>query len=158
MKTFAFALLSSLVFGALPAISHEHQPMPFNIEQRLHHIDSSLLLRQYEQLKMHAFEARMKLDLLELEPHNDSRESKQRKDLLSKRAKALESEAGKIRERAIMLAEQNRMAQRKFHEQQRNLHQTRQINQKDRPTQKQPEKKTGCKKSDCKSKKGKEKK
>ena len=107
---------------------------------------------------MHAFEARMKLDLLELEPHNDSRESKQRKDLLSKRAKALESEAGKIRERAIMLAEQNRMAQRKFHEQQRNLHQTRQINQKDRPTQKQPEKKTGCKKSDCKSKKGKEKK
>ncbi len=151
-------LLFFLSFALLPLLGHQHQPMHHNIEQRLHQIDSSLLLRQYEQLKMHAFEARMKLDLLDLEPHNDSRESKQRKEFLSKRAKTLESEAAKIRERAIKLAEQNRIAQRKFHEQQRNLHQTRQTNQKDLPSSKQPEKKSECKKSECKTKKENQKK
>ncbi len=158
MKSFCLSILSIIIIGALPAVGHEHQPMHFNIEQRLNQIDSSLLLRQYEQLKMHAFEARMKLDLLELEPHHDSKESKQRKELMSKRAKTLESEAAKIRERAIKLAEQNRLAQRRFHEEHRHLQHDRLKYQGDRPSPKQPHKKPDCQKSDCKSKKGKEKK
>ena len=159
MKSFYLSILSIILIGALPAVGREHQPMNFNIEQRLNQIDSSLLLRQYEQLKMHAFEARMKLDLLELEPHHDSKESKQRKELMSKRAKTLESEAAKIRERAVKLAEQNRMAQKRLHEEHHTrFQQVREANEKDRPSQKRPEKKVECKKSECKSDKDKQKK
>ena len=153
MKSFCLSILSIIIICALPAVGHEHQPIHFNIEQRLNQIDSSLLLRQYEQLKMHAFEARMKLDLLELEPHHDSKESKQRKELMSKRAKTLESEAAKIRERAIKLAEQNRLAQRRFHEEHRHLQHDRIKYQDDRPSEKQSEKNSGCKKSECSAKK-----
>lgn len=146
MKILHLLLLFILPIQVLPLIGHQHQPMKLNIEQRLNQIDSSLLLRQYEQLKMHAFEARMKLDLLDLEPHNDSKESKRRKELFTQRAKKLETEAAKIRKKAIEVAAGSR-------EEKRRLEVNRQANHLDRPSDKQSEKKPGCKKSECKTKK-----
>lgn len=146
MKTFSFIFLSIVTIGTFPAVGHEHQPMHPNIEQRLNQIDSSLLLRQYEQLKMHAFETRMKLDLLDLEPHHDSKESKQKREWLSKRAKTLESQADEIRKKAIVMTTRAR-------DERRRQEVTRQVNQKDQTSAKQAEKKSGCKKSECKSKK-----
>ena len=124
--------------------------MKLNIEQRLNQIDSSLLLRQYEQLKMLAFEARMKLDLLDLEPHNDSKESKRRKELFTQREKKLETEAAKIRKKAIEIATGSR-------EENRRLEVNRQANQIARPSDNQSDKKPACKKSECNTKKAKKK-
>ena len=104
MKILHLLLLSIFYIQVLPLIGHQHQPMKLNIEHRLNQIDSSLLLRQYEQLKMHAFEARLKLDLLDLKLHIDSKETKQRKELFSQRAKKLEAEAAKIRNKVLEMA------------------------------------------------------
>ena len=150
MKILHLLLLSILSIQVLPLIGHQHQPMKLNIEQRLNQIDSSLLLRQYEQLKMHAFEARMKLDLLDLEPHNDSKESKRRKELFTQREKKLETEAAKIRKKAIEIATGSR-------EENRRLEVNRQTNQIARPSDNQSDKKPACKKSECNTKKAKKK-
>lgn len=151
MKFLHLLLLSIFSIQVLPLIGHQHQPLKLNIEQRLNQIDSSLLLRQYEQLKMHAFETRMKLDLLDLEPHNDSIESKRRKELFTQRAKKLETEAAKIRIKAIEIAAGSR-------EESHRLEVNRQANHLDRPSDNQSEKRPGCKKSECNTKKEKKKK
>lgn len=64
-------LLAFFGLALLPLWGHQHQPIHPNIQQRLHQVDVSLHLRQYEQLKMHAFEARMKLELLNLNAVRD---------------------------------------------------------------------------------------
>ena len=96
---------------------------------------------------MHAFEARLKLDLLSLEPHQDSRESKQRKELFSQRAKKLEAEAAKIRNKVLEMAVRSGEEHRRL-----------EANRIDEASVQQSAKKSGCKKSECKSKKGKQKK
>ena len=151
MKILHLLLLSIFYIQVLPLIGHQHQPMKLNIEHRLNQIDSSLLLRQYEQLKMHAFEARLKLDLLSLEPHQDSRESKQRKELFSQRAKKLEAEAAKIRSKVLEMAVQSGQDHSRSEV-------NRQANHIEEAPDQKSSKKSGCKKSECKSKKGKQKK
>lgn len=151
MKILLLLLLCIFSIQVLPLIGHQHQPMKLNIEHRLNQIDSSLLLRQYEQLKMHAFEARLKLDLLSLEPHQDSRESKQRKELFSQRAKKLEAEAAKIRNKVLEMAVQSGQDRSRSEV-------NRQANHIEEAPDQKSAKKSGCKKSECKSKKGKQKK
>lgn len=151
MKILLLLLLCIFSIQVLPLIGHQHQPMKLNIEHRLNQIDSSLLLRQYEQLKMHAFEARLKLDLLSLEPHQDSRESKQRKELFSQRAKKLEAEATKIRNKVLEMAVQSGQDRSRSEV-------NRQANHIEEAPDQKSAKKSGCKKSECKSKKGKQKK
>lgn len=100
---------------------------------------------------MHAFEARLKLDLLSLEPHQDSRESKQRKELFSQRAKKLEAEAAKIRNKVLEMAVQSGQDHSRSEV-------NRQANHIEEAPDQKSAKKSGCKKSECKSKKGKQKK
>ena len=151
MKILLLLLICIFSIQVLPLIGHQHQPMKLNIEHRLNQIDSSLLLRQYEQLKMHAFEARLKLDLLSLEPHQDSRESKQRKELFSQREKKLEAEAAKIRNKVLEMAVQSGQDHSRSEV-------NRQANHIEEAPDQKSSKKSGCKKSECKSKKGKQKK
>ena len=96
---------------------------------------------------MHAFEARLKLDLLDLKLHIDSKETKQRKELFSQRAKKLEAEAAKIRNKVLEMAVRSGEEHRRL-----------EANRIDEASVQQSAKKSGCKKSECKSKKGKQKK
>jgi len=150
-------LLAFLGFALLPLWGHQHQPGHPNIQQRLHQIDVSIHLRQYEQLKMHAFEARMKLELLNLNPVRDDEHFHGK--MLEKKAKVLEEKAKAIRNLLLQHAERSRQ-----HSQEKPMHVSRekvckgQKGSNEQKTAKQPQGKPKSQKAECNSKKTKQKK
>jgi len=141
----------------LPLWGHQHQPIHPNIQQRLHQVDVSLHLRQYEQLKMHAFEARMKLELLNLNAVRDDELFHGK--MLEKKVKVLEEKAKAIRNLLLQHAERSRE-----HPEEKRMHMSRDKARKGQKVSgepriaKQPQGKPKCQKSECNSKKTKHKK
>ena len=150
-------LLAFFGLALLPLLGHQHQPGHPNIQQRLHQIDVSLHLRQYEQLKMHAFEARMKREMLNLNAVRDDELFHGK--MLEKKVKVLEEKAKAIRNLLLQHAERSRQ-----HSQEKRMHMSREkvckgqkVSDEQR-TAKQPQGKHKSQKSECNSKKRKQKK
>ena len=150
-------LLAFFGLAFLPLFGHQHQLGHPNIQQRLHQIDVSLHLKQYEQLKMHAFEARMKLEMLNLNAVRDDELFHGK--MLEKKVKVLEEKAKAIRNLLLQHAERSRQ-----HSQEKRMHMSRekvckgQKGSDEHRTAKQPQGKPKCQKSECNSKKPKQKK
>ena len=150
-------LLAFFGLALLPLLGHQHQPRHPNIQQRLHQIDVSVHLRQYEQLKMHAFEARMKLEMLNLNAVRDDELFHGK--MLEKKVEVLEEKAKAIRNLLLQHAERSRQ-----HSQEKRMHVSREKVCKGQKgsdvqrTAKQPQGKPKCQKSECNSKKTKQKK
>ena len=150
-------LLAFFGLALLPLLGHQHQPGHPNIQQQLHQIDVSVHLRQYEQLKMHAFEARMKLEMLNLNAVRDDELFHGK--MLEKKVTVLEEKAKAIRNLLLQHAERSRQ-----HSQEKRTHMSSekvckgQKGSDEQKTAKQPQGKPKCQKSECNSKKPKQKK
>src|SRR5262245_21430498 len=67
MKNTFRILVCITALTALPLLAGDNQSSPSDVEQRLRETDLSLAIRQYERVKMEAFETRLQLDLLSTE-------------------------------------------------------------------------------------------
>ena len=86
---------------ALPLFAGEIKSS--DVDQRLRETDLSLAIRQYERVKMEAFETRLKLDLLDTEEGLSEVVRKTRSELLRKRYEILLRSADELREFALSI-------------------------------------------------------
>ena len=99
-------LLCITVLSVLPLIAGDAETKSLSVEQRLREMDLSLTIRQYERLRMEAFETRLKLELLDTEEDMTETVRKKRAELLDKRYEILHRRASELRDTAIMLGDQ----------------------------------------------------
>ena len=113
MKNMLRILVCLTVLTVLPVFAGECQSHSCDVDQRLRETDLSLALRQYERVKMEAFETRLKLDLLDTEEGMTEVARKTRTELLRKRFETLIRNADELRELALNLEGKIKVAQTK---------------------------------------------
>jgi len=113
MKNKLLILVCITALWALPLVAGDSQIKSSDVDQRLRETDLSLALRQYERVKMEAFETRLKLDLLDTEEGMTEVARKTRSELLRKRYETLIRSADELRELALNIEGKIKVAQAK---------------------------------------------
>jgi hypothetical protein len=110
MKTNLHILVCVAALSVLPLLAGDGETKPVSVEQRLLETDLSLAIRQYERVKMEAFEAGLKLVLLDTDEEMTETARKKRAELLTKRVDALQLRADQLRQEALKLGEEMAVA------------------------------------------------
>jgi len=105
MKTRLHILVCITALSVLPLLAGDSESKSVTVEQRLRETDLSLAIRQYERVKMEAFETRLKLDLLDTDEEMTENVRKKRAELLAKRHDILQQRADELRSVALKLGE-----------------------------------------------------
>src|SRR5262249_24176539 len=103
MKSKLYILICVTALSVLPLLAGDGEIKSVSVEQRLRETDLSLSLRQYERVKMEAFESILKLDLLETDEAMSETAKKKRRDLLTRRLDILTQRADQLRSTALQL-------------------------------------------------------
>ena len=110
MKNKLSILVCITALSVLPLIAGDAEAKSPSVEQRLRETDLSLAIRQYERVKMEAFETRLKLDLLDTDEDMTEAVRKKRAELLTQRHDILQMRANELRETALKLGGQIALA------------------------------------------------
>ena len=113
MKNKLHILVWITALTVLPLLAGDTETKPASVEQRLRDIDVSLALRQYERLKMEAFETKLKLDLLVTDEELTESARKKRADLLERRYDILQMRAFQLSDDARKLGAETAIAKAK---------------------------------------------
>lgn len=113
MKNTLRILVCITALTALPLLAGDSQASSSDVEQRLREADVSLAIRQYERVKMEAFETRLQLDLLSTEEGLSESVRKTRTELLRKRYEILIHNADELRQLALNIEGKMKVAQAK---------------------------------------------
>jgi hypothetical protein len=113
MKHKLHILVCITALSVLPLLAGDSDTKSLSVEQRLRETDLSLAIRQYERVKMEAFETRLKLDLLDTDEEMSEAVRKKRTDLLAKRHAILEQRADELRATAHKLGDEIGVAKAK---------------------------------------------
>ena len=103
MKNKLHILVCITALSVLPLWAGDSKSKTVSVEQRFRETDLSLALRQYERMQMEAFEARLKIDLLETEDKMTQSEREKTAELLAKRVAILKKRAAEFRDTAYKL-------------------------------------------------------
>jgi hypothetical protein len=106
MKTKLHILVCITALSVLPLLAGDSETKSVSVEQRFRETDLSLAIRQYERVKMEAFETRLKLDLLDTDEEMTETARKKRAELLTKRYEILQQRADELRSVALKLGEE----------------------------------------------------
>ncbi len=113
MKSRLLILLCVATFSIFPLWAADSEATSASIEQRLRETDLAIALRQYERVRMEAFEARLQLDLLDSQAEMSQDERKKRWVLLDKRDAILRERAQEIRQSILKLGDEMAVAKTK---------------------------------------------
>ncbi|MBI3851912.1 MAG: hypothetical protein HY298_16775 [Verrucomicrobia bacterium] len=94
--------------SVLPLWAGDSESKTVSVEQRFRGTDLSLALRQYERVQMDAFDASLKLTLLDAE-------AEKKAELLAKRVAILKHRAEELRDTAYRLGEEIAVASSRGH-------------------------------------------
>jgi hypothetical protein len=110
MKNKLYVLVCITALSVLPLAAGDGEAKSVSVEQRLREMDLSLALRQYERVKMEAFETDLKLTLLPTDEDLTEPARKKRAQLLTERLQILEQRADKLRAIVLEFGEQTPVA------------------------------------------------
>ena len=106
MKNKLSLFLCVAMLSVIPVWAGDNETKPVSIEQRLRETDVALALRQYERVRMEAFEVRLQLDLLDTQSEMSEDERKKREVLLKKRDIMLHERAHELRQTILKLGDE----------------------------------------------------
>ena len=106
MKSKLHILVCITALCALPLMAGDSEAKALTAHQRLVETDFSLALRQYEHVKMLAFETDLQLALMGTEEDMTETTRKKRAELLEKRSRIPQERAVQLREAVLLLGDQ----------------------------------------------------
>jgi len=113
MKNKLYVLVCITALSVLPLVAGDGEAKSVSVEQRLREMDLSLALRQYERVKMEAFETDLKLTLLPTDEDLTESVRKKRTELLQKRLDILQQRAEQLRAMVMATGERDAVANAK---------------------------------------------
>jgi hypothetical protein len=105
MKNRILILVCMVAWSVLSLRAADTDRKPVSADERLRETDLALTLQQYERVRMEAFDARLKLDLLETEGQMTPEDREKKIVSLEKKIMILRQRADELRAQAIKLGE-----------------------------------------------------